>query len=469
MQPVDSTFILELHADIGTETQAIERRYFPTLDEAMVSLLKIPIDRYQRDIPEGDGEISRILIYERKAATEQQIASTFLLPIGDAVYEGGPSAGIYLQTHDGRGYSGSIGDLEQRLSAGFYMFRHYEHDMPMVQIARATYDDRVQFKPDPALKDLVQKLEAAVVTPWQYHLEWLDGHQATPAQHFYHQQMPTAFDQLISLPYLAAAPTGRVPVPEDFPIIMIRDQIGLPLLRIYAEEPSDSAPTKQPIVMEVGMGIGRLEATAGVSLAGLEGYRHDGVRVTIGSMDTDTRNFSPAASFASLQSGLQPTASELSTVTPYTLQLEYRQLQSLKLGPAVTGATFATATFSNLEDAVATLRRIELSAFDVSAAVKSGADKYLHEATIYHSTERYDVASMFSILRDQPHVPAGIYLKINPDHLSTDTLHILHPFVKDLPHQGALLFMVQSAASQAQELRRTGGPRHFSEGNSRRI
>ncbi|PUZ28577.1 hypothetical protein DCC81_03595 [Chitinophaga parva] len=467
MEP-NANYILELHTYRDNENVPIERRYFDTIHEAMISLLGIPLNRYlSPDLSLGEPELSRVLVLEKTPGSEYQIASTFILPIEDVLNDG-PSAGLYLHHNDDRGAEDSIGSLENRIGASFYQFRHYDHDMPMVQLARLVYDDSQKIIADHALEPMIEQLQNSVQVPWQYELRILDTDAAISVHRFHHAGMPAAFDQLIGLKYFdSAASDPKYRWETETPDLMISERSGVPIVTVSVD--SKTSEDHRPVSLLVIGGLARLEAIAGVNLSTFAGYGHDGFELPIGSIRGTDHVFTPVPAFAALQDPKSLQQVQLPENAPFTLSLEYRELKSLEQKDAVTAATFKTYTFADLKDAVAALRKIDLESFDVTHAVKWSKKEYLHQATLYHSTERYEVASMFSVLRDQPHVPAGTYLKINPDHLSTDTLHVLHPFVKDLPHQGALLFMAKSAAAQAQELRRTVGPRHFSEGGSRRI
>lgn len=459
MEP-NSNYILELHTYRDRENVPIERRYFDTIHEAMISLMGIPLNRYlSPDISLGEPELSRVLLLEKKPGSEYQIASTFILPIQDAL-DAGPSAGLYLHNNDERGTEDSIGLLETWIGASFYQFRNYDHDMPMVQLARLVYDDSQKLIADPAMDHMIGQLQKNVKVPWQYELRIIDTDEAVPVHRFHHVGMPGAFDQLIGLKYFDNAVSDpKYRWETETPDLMISERSGVPILTLSVD--SKTNEENQPVSLQFSGGMARLEAIAGVSLSSFAGYSHDGSELPIGSIRVTDHIFDPVPAFAALQNPNSLQQIQLPESAPFTLSLQYRQLKSLEQKDAVTAATFKTSTFAELKDAVAALRKINLESFDVAHAVKWSKQEYLHEATIHHTTENYKIASMFSVRRGQPHVPAGVYLDVYHEQLSTDTLHAFGPFLNTLPSKGPLLFLVKPEPGQQLPDHRQPQPRYL--------
>jgi len=470
MQPTDFKYILELQTYISNANLPFERRYFHSLHEAVINLLQIPVDRYwEANDPQYDKQISTIRVLEQNAGNERQIASIFEMPISDSLPDG-PSAGIYL--HNVQNSEGPIGDIEDMLAVSFYRLRNYDHDMPMVQIARYVYDDTLKLLSDPSLEQLIGDLQKKVTVPWEYELQVWDNNHQIAGNLYYHTGLPAAFDQLVGLPYFTPLPDGSpARFPEAHPTIILSDDIGGPVAMISGPMGGLSSWPQQvvPVQMEISHGLARLEAIAGVNLSEFDGYRQDGIRITIGHIDTNDNTFQPVPAFAQLQQGSeQPGPTRQTAASAYTLQLEYRQLKIPLRDPAITSAEFITKTYPDLGGAVAAMHNLEYEDFDVQAAVRNRKDKYLHEAVVYHTTGKYDVASMFRMVRPQEHVPAGVYVKVNAENLSSETLHAFKPFIQELAYKGPLLYLVKAENGQHQTLdRRRPGPRQFEGGSHR--
>lgn len=475
MQTDDFEYILELQHHVQKANRPFERRHFHNLHEALINLLEIPPDRYWKA---GNGihgkQISTALLLEKRHGVEHEMAITFKLPMEDSL-DGGPSAGIYLQ-NTGIGQDDDITGLETAVGARFDRLRTYDPGLPMVQLARFVYDDRLSMMTDPALKEVIDDLQKMSPEPWLYQLKVRDGSNPISGNFYYHSNLPAAFDHLISLPYFTPEPNGYPgSFLEHYPTIEIYagDSVRELSISLLAKQQShDLSQTMLKVEMEIPGGLGRFETIAGVNLSAFDGYRFGGSLLTLGNINTHDDTFIPVPAFTELQQGTGPLSPPRETVTSaYTLQLEYRPANWQVDGPVINSPEFATQTYPDLSAAVAAMHNLQPEAFDVAAAVKKENDKVLHEATIYHTTAKYEVATMFRIIRPQEHVPAGVYVQVNAENLSTQTLQAFKPFIQEMSYKGPLLYLVKADDGQQQtnERRRPPGPRYFEGGDGRGI
>lgn len=467
MESSPLNYILELQSLMDDQHVAVERSYYNTLQEAMASLMETPLDRFYPENPIETPEVSRIRLLERQQDKEIQIGQTFMLPIEDGL-NGGPSAGLYFKTEDERGETISISAFENKLGTSFYRFRIYDQDMAMIQLARFVYDDGVKLIADPRLHTTAQHLHLMVKTPWEYELEVLDAHQPIAAHYFYHSSLPAAFDHLMSLKYFETS-YHKVAAqwPEHSPILSILDRQGAPVIdmRVISRTAPGAHLSKDTIIMDVPDGLARLEALASINFSAFGDYHKDPYRLMLGTINPDNANFIPVPAFTSLQDGQNP-LNQLSNNDPYLLTLHYRHLAVAGQNQARPGSTMDNTTYAELADAVAALRQIDLDSFRVATAVKRGQDKYLYEARLYHRSEGYQLASMFSVTRDSNLIVAGVYLEVNHENISADILGAFHPFLKELPPKGPLLYLVRADSQQSLERRHPQGPRYLGDGGT---
>lgn len=475
MHPQEFKYILELQTYAQKANRPFERRHFHNLHEALINLLQIPADRYWEAPDARDGKrISTVLLLEQRQGEEQEIGYTFQLPMADAL-DIGPSAGVYFQ-NTGIGDDDNITALEGVLGANFNALRSYDPGLPMVQLARFVYDDGLSLITDPALKEVIDDLQRMSPEPWLYQLKVRDGSNPISGNLYYHSTLPAAFDHLISLPYFTPEPNGYPgSFLEHYPTIEIYagDSVRELSIPLFAKQQShDLSQTMLKVEMEVTGGLGRFETIAGVNLSEFDGYRFGGSLLALGNINTHDDTFIPVPAFTELQQGTGPLGPPRETVaSAYTLQLEYRPANWPVHGPAINSPEFATQTYPDLSAAVAAMHNLQPEAFDAAAAVKNEKDKFLHEATIYHTADKYEVATMFRIARSLQHVPAGVYVKVNAENLSAETLGALKPFVQEMANKAPLLYLVKAddGQQQASDRRRPPGPRYFGDSGGRGI
>lgn len=449
----------------------VDKRYFETLHDAFNSLVQTDINQFDKNTYNMDGSSKYYSFAEITAqGSGEPLVRVVKRSIDDAP-EAMPVAGIYLNFDPEM----DMRDFERQSGFDFKNFGFYDPDIPFLLLAKYAYDDEgLKLMPDLALNDIKDKLQvsnhkrAYDIGEWAYtaqvrtrhfqddltfslkHNTQKDGPLVSYETFHYHHPAD-AFDDLIRLNMYAlnektAFNKGLGNHIEQAVISNFAD-IEIVSLESITEIASESRRYENGIYLKFFLPIEEFEKLADVNLSSLDNYNKLSQYQQILRYTTDRNDLLLTSGYCKLirEAGLENADSIINqypSISPYVLRIEWDFSKQEPVASLSSVVRHGELPFVSYEEALRSLCDLDDRSFNLQQCRHLGHPLYIKHAAIYDTADNKPIISKFMAQGNESDLPGGVYIKLNGEKTTVETLHETLRQLPSIQQQSDFHFMV---------------------------
>jgi hypothetical protein len=449
----------------------VEKRYFDTLHDAFNSLVQTDINKFDKGINNIDGSREHYSYAEITAPGEgEPLVRVVKIPIDDAV-DASPMAGIYLN-FDGRM---DIDTFEKQSGFKFDNFSLYDRDVPFLMLGKYMYgDDGLELIRDQAFEDMQRNIQIRnslgnYEVEWSFKIEittrhfeddltFLDKHNTrkdgplVSYKSFHYTHPADAFDDLIRLDMYAlnektAFNKGLGHHIESAVVSTIGNK-EIVSLESITEVLNESRQYENGIYLKFYDPILEFEKLAEVNLGSLDNYNKLIQYQQILRYTTDRNDLLITPGYCKLirEAGRHENAdliiNQYPAIAPYVLKIEWDFSTKEPVDRLSSIVRHGQLPFVSYEEALKSLCELDDRSFSLPQSRHLGHPLYIKHAAIYDTADDKPIISKFMAEGTEKDLPGGVYIKLNGEKTTVETLHETLRQLPSIQQQSDFHFMV---------------------------
>jgi hypothetical protein len=446
----------------------VESRYFQSLHDAFNSLIQTDIRQFDRNTLESDVIPRCYHFAEIKVPGEENpLLRMVQIPINDAP-DAQPVAGVYINLEM------DIGAFEHQSGFNFANFAAFDPDVPFILLGKYAYgDDGLKIIFDPGFEEMQANIDISQ-SVGDYGVDWhckthiktshYEDDLTVQISHNYHKrgalvrdeifhytELRDAFKDLLEINMLAlnektAFDEGLGHCIEEAVILNVRNQ-QLVALESMTEMKDDERLHENGIYLRFHMPLDNFEKMAGVDLSALDNYRMLAPNQQILQYTADGQELLSTNGYFQLlrSAGFEDAAEIMSrypTTVPYALQIEwdYSKEESVpELSPVISRRE---KLFVSLDEAFRSLQDLDDRLFSKDQALQMGHPLYIKYAAVHDTSDNKQIMSKFLVHGADNNLPNGVYIKLNGEKTTVETLHATLQQMPNIDQRGDFHFLV---------------------------
>lgn len=446
----------------------IESRYFNSLHDAFNSLIQTDIRQFDRNtIVDGVG--SRCYDYAeiKVPGNENPMLRMVQIPINDAP-DAQPVAGVYINLEI------DIGAFEHQSGFNFVNFSTFDPGVPFILLGKYAYDDNgLKLIPDPAFEEMQENIDISQAVG-DYGVDWhcklhiktshfedeltdLTDHNyrkigALVSDEIYHYaELKDAFNDLIVLNMLAlnekiAFDEGLGHCIDEAAILNVKNQQLLSLDSI-TEIKDGERLHENGIYLKFYMPVDNFEKMAGIDLSGLDNYRTLAPYQQIFEFTADGQELLSTNGYFQLlhNTGFENAGEIMScyqTTVPYALRIEWDYCKEESVPELSPTISHREKRFASFDEAFKSLHDLDDRLFNKDQALQLGHPLYIKYAAVHDTADEKPIMSKFLVQGSDNNLPNGVYVKLNGEKTTVDTLHTILQQMPNIDQRGDFHFFV---------------------------
>lgn len=415
-----------------------ETNYFNTLRDAVESLLLTDIRKFEEMSEEASKD--KCCEYASITATSnnQPIVEIIRLSFRDTP-DGSPPAGIYMNFVDS-----ATKNFEQLSGYSFSRFEAYDPESPFLMLASYSYDRGFKISVDQALKDWVNSLEYYELAPqfydkdWNYKVDIVQNSIAVQAfretTSYHYPNLPETLHQLLhtDINQMNKHLTEGTGTENWISEARIVKRGGGKLAEFVAVKNDNTLEkvSEPGIHLKCYIPIKNLEKESGIDLSRLGNYDQDDNYLLVANYSRDYNSLLPHPGYLNLLKFTdKENRKQFDDQTPYILGITWEATQhpnEIKSDPQQQLQQIAC---SSLDQALSSMRELDERLFDTEQALRLHYPLYIKQADIKDARNNTIVVTKFQVRQKDDQRPAAMYMSVNEQHASEETLRLIRAFV----------------------------------------
>ena len=448
----------------------VEKRYFETLHDAFNSLAQTDINQFDRNTFNVDGSSKHYSYAEiTTPGAGEPLIRVIKIPIDDAP-DAMPVAGIYLNFDMGM----DIATFEHQSGFNFSNFGLYDRDNPFLLLGKFAYDDEgLKLIPDPAFSEMQGNIQVsndirAYDVEWAYKTEIITRHfeddltflhkhntrrdgPLVSYEFFHYAHLDNAFDDLIRLDMYAldektAFNKGLGHHIESAVTSTIAGK-DIVSLESITESTKESRRYENGIYLKFFEEVYEFEKLAQVNLSSLDNYNKLIPYQQILRFTTDRNDLLLTSGYCKLirEAGLENADSIINqypAIAPYVLKIEWGFYKQEPVAGLSSIVRHGELPFVSYNEALRALCDLDDRSFNLQQSRHLGHPLYIKHAAIYDTADNKPIISKFIAQGNDNDLPGGVYIKLNGEKTTVETLHETLRQLPSIQQQSDFHFLV---------------------------